>query len=211
VRSSTSLHAALGGSERVVLIDPGQEERLRQGQAGDTALVRPIESVGTARVATGRKRIVEMAAVADRHLGSWIEIRAPLHDDGGGAVGIVDDGARGLDHGARSGTINHRGRRIFLCFCKGGAGYPDGDDRNTKRHEPHSPSPFHLTIYPVFPPQNQSPRSNSEAEVFAKLAPFQLGRSRAEDQGSCERLADTAQRIAGNLLRPTSVIPPINE
>ena len=44
-------------------------------------------------------------------------------------------------------------------------------------------------------------------QVFAKLAPFQLGRSRAEDQGSCERLADTAQRIVGNLLRPTSVIP----
>jgi hypothetical protein len=52
---------------------------------------------------------------------------------------------------------------IFLCFCKGRAGYPDSDDRNTKRHDAHSHL-FHLIVYPAFPLQNQSPRSNSKAE-----------------------------------------------
>ena len=101
----------------------------RQAQTGPGDPGRPYWFYGPDQsdvggLPTGRKRIVEMAAVADRHLGSRIEIRAPLDDDRRGAVGIVDDGARRLDHGAGRGTINHRGRRV-LCFCKGGARYPD--------------------------------------------------------------------------------------
>jgi hypothetical protein len=44
-------------------------------------------------------------------------------------------------------------------------------------------------------------------QVCAKLGPSQLERSCASDQRLCGRLADTEQRIAGNLLRPTSFIP----
>jgi len=47
--------------------------------------------------------------------------------------------------------------------------------------------------------------------VFAKLGPSQPERSSAGDQRLCVRLADTAQRIAGNPLRPTSFIPLTND
>src|SRR6476620_4974524 len=45
-------------------------------------------------------------------------------------------------------------------------------------------------------------------QVFAKLGPSQPERSSAANQRLCVRLAGTAQRIAGNLLRPTSFVPP---
>ena len=41
-------------------------------------------------------------------------------------------------------------------------------------------------------------------QVFAKLGPSQPESSSAADQRLCVRLADTEQRIAGSLLRPTS-------
>src|SRR4029077_17967799 len=48
-------------------------------------------------------------------------------------------------------------------------------------------------------------------QVFAKLGPSQPEKSFAEDQRLCERLAGTAQRIAGSLCRPTCLTPLTNE
>jgi hypothetical protein len=48
-------------------------------------------------------------------------------------------------------------------------------------------------------------------QVFAKLGPSQPERSSAANQRLCVRLAGTAQRIAGNLLQPTSFVPLTNE
>ena|SRR5215813_9744933 len=70
----------------------------------------------------------------------------------------------------------------------------------------------HQTVNRRDLPQKQSmcnrfARWSLAQQVFAKLAPSQPERSFAEDQRLCARLAGTAQRIAGSLLRPTYFIP----
>src|SRR5215510_1973249 len=95
-------------SERV-RIEAGDQPRLGERQAADAVLVRPIEPIGPARIATGREGVVETAAVADRYFRPRIEIGAPLHGDHrGGAVRVVNDGARRLDHGAGCRAIYDR-------------------------------------------------------------------------------------------------------
>src|SRR5580700_7409629 len=62
-----------------------------------------------AGIATRRKRVVHEFAVAHRHFGAGLEIRARPNDDHrGAAVLIVDDGSGGLDYRAARGP-HHRG------------------------------------------------------------------------------------------------------
>ena len=69
--------------------------------AADAVLVGPIEPIGPARVATGRKRVIHATGVTYRHFRSRIEYRAPRHsNDRRGAIAIVDDRACGLDRSA---------------------------------------------------------------------------------------------------------------
>src|ERR1700727_768845 len=111
VRSSPS--SAKTASERIVRIVVRDQPRLRERRAAEARLVGPEIPIRPARIATRREGIVHVAAIADRHFGSGIEVGARLNrDHRGGAVGMMDDRARRLDDGAGRGTINRR--LVFL-------------------------------------------------------------------------------------------------
>jgi hypothetical protein len=109
--------------------------------AADAMLVGPIIPIGPARVAAGRKRVIQTTGVTYRHFRSGIEIRAPRHgNDGCGAVGIVDDRACRLD---RSACRRPKHLRLVLPWCREGRrdrGQGKGDGRDNKSKSAHSSS-----------------------------------------------------------------------
>jgi hypothetical protein len=74
---------------------------------------------------------------------------------------------------------------------------PDEGDRASKRGDPIQKWNRRKRFWHVSPAQR----------AFAKLTPAQPVRSSAEDQRLCVRLADTAQRVAGNLCDRHPYVP----
>ena len=86
---------------RVAGAKSGDQTRLRERRAADARGIRSEIPIRPARVAARREGVVIGPRVAHRDFVADVEVGAPRHDDDcRGAVRIMDDGARRLDHRA---------------------------------------------------------------------------------------------------------------